>query len=334
MTVPPEITRTIATLDRIGFDIGTHRISVWSALLVASVVVGIIIAARLGSRIAKRVFARMTRLDAAQQVLGEKLVSIGVWTLAVFIGIDVLGIDLTALAVFSGAFGLAIGFGLQKTFGNLISGIILLMDRSIKPGDVIAVNDGTGATIGQVKKIGIRAVSVTTREKKEYLIPNEILMTTQVENWSYSSRDVRIRVPVIVPATTDLALAERLMLEAARSSRRVLPEPSPSVWLTDFSGGTLKWEIQIWIQDPEEGLGNVRSDILKKLWALFGENGIAIPPPQQDVNVKGLPPEWLAKFAGAIKLDDTKREDGDALPATGKNEAAEKPAAKSPGKTG
>ncbi len=334
MTVPPEITQTIATLDRIGFDIGTHRISVWSALLVAIVVVGIIIAARLGSRIAKRVFARMTRLDAAQQVLGEKLVSIGVWTLAVFIGIDVLGIDLTALAVFSGAFGLAIGFGLQKTFGNLISGIILLMDRSIKPGDVIAVNDGTGATIGQVKKIGIRAVSVITREKKEYLIPNEILMTTQVENWSYSSRDVRIRVPVIVSAATDLHLAERLMLEAARSSRRVLPEPSPSVWLTDFSGGTLKLEIQIWIQDPEEGLGNVRSDILKKLWALFGENGIAIPPPQQDVNVKGLPPEWLAKFAGAIELDDTKREDGEAFPETGKNEAAEKAAAKSLGKTG
>lgn len=309
MTVPPEVTQTIATLDRIGFDIGTHRISLWSALLVAIVVLGIIVAARLGSRIAKRIFARMTRLDAAQQLLGEKLVSIGVWTLAVFVGIDILGIDLTALAVFSGAFGLAIGFGLQKTFGNLISGIILLMDRSIKPGDVIAVNDGTAATIGQVKKIGIRAVSVITREKKEYLIPNEILMTTQVENWSYSSRDVRIRVPVIVSATTDLDLAERLMLEAARSSKRVLQEPAPSVWLTDFSGGTLKLEIQIWIQDPEEGLGNVRSDILKKLWALFNDNGIAIPAPQQDVNVKGLPPEWLAKMAGALGDADTPADD-------------------------
>ncbi len=330
MILPRDFTELVASLDRIGFDIGTHRVSVWSGFMVFVVLLGVFLFARLGSRMARWGFRRISQFDPTQQLLGEKLVSIGVWSLAVFVGIDLLGIDLTALAVFSGAFGLAIGFGLQKTFGNLISGIILLMDRSIKPGDVIAVNDGTASTIGQVKKIGIRAVSVTTRDKKEYLIPNEILMTTQVENWSYSSREVRIKVPVVVPASTDIDLADRLMREAAHACARVLDQPPASVWLTDIAGGTLKFEIQIWINDPEDGLGNVRSDVLKKLWALFGEHGIAIPPPQQDVNVKGLPPEWLAKMAGAITIDADKREEND--DETGEDDAED--TGKAPGRTG
>ena len=308
MRVTNQMSEVVATLDRIGFDIGTHRVSVWTALLVAVVLLGVVLFARLGSRIARWGFRRISQFDPTQQLLGEKLVSIGVWALAVFVGIDLLGIDLTALAVFSGAFGLAIGFGLQKTFGNLISGIILLMDRSIKPGDVIAVNDGTASTIGQVKKIGIRAVSVTTREKKEYLIPNEILMTTQVENWSYSSREVRISVPVAVAAATDLVLAERLMLEAAHASTRVLDDPPPSVWLTGFGGGSLSFEVQVWIRDPEEGLGNVRSDVLKQLWALFRDNGVEIPSPQQDINLKGLPTEWIGAIAGAVAYGANKAE--------------------------
>jgi len=146
------------------------------------------------------------------------------------IGVDLLGIDLTALTVFSGAFGLAIGFGLQKIFGNLIAGIILLLDKSIKPGDVIAVADQSGQqTFGQIRRIGIRAVSVTTRDEREYLIPNENLMINQVENWSYSSKNVRVQVPVGVSYDADMALAEKLMLEAAAKARRVLATPPPTV---------------------------------------------------------------------------------------------------------
>ncbi len=127
-------------------------------------------------------------------MLAQKLAAVAILVAAFFIGIDLIGIDLTALAVFSGAFGLAVGFGLQKTFGNLIAGIILLMDRSIKPGDVIVV----GESFGHVTKIGVRAVSIVTRDGKEHLIPNENLMTQEVENWSYSSRDVRLHIPVSV----------------------------------------------------------------------------------------------------------------------------------------
>ncbi|HEY0958771.1 MAG TPA: mechanosensitive ion channel domain-containing protein [Novosphingobium sp.] len=297
MILHPGITAVIDQLDRIGFDIGNTRLSIYRAILALVVVIGVLVVARLASLGVRRVFRRLTRLDATEQLLGEKLVGIAVWVLCIFIGIDILGIDLTALTVFSGAFGLAIGFGLQKTFGNLIAGIILLMDRSIKPGDVIAVNDGISNTVGQVKKIGIRAVSVITRDRKEYLIPNENLMVNQVENWSYSSRDVRVKVPVNVAYGTDIQIAETLMLTAARDTSRVLDNPAPSVWLHAFGENAMQFEIQVWIDDPEEGIGNVRSDVLKRLWHLFRENGVRIPYPQRDIHVV----EWPAATGEAGK---------------------------------
>jgi small-conductance mechanosensitive channel len=289
----------VATLRQIGFEVGSYRVSVYSVLVALIVIVLVLLAARIVSRLACKLFSRITRFDATQQLLGQKLITIAVWVIAFFVGIDILGIDLTALAVFSGAAGLAIGFGLQKTFGNLIAGIILLMDRSIKPGDVIAVNDGITNTVGQVKKIGIRAVSVTTRDKKEYLIPNENLMINQVENWSYSSRDVRIKVPVGIAYGCDIELAERLMLDAAKEAKRVLEFPAPTVWLNNFGTDAIEFEIQCWIRDPEEGLGNVRSDVLKALWRLFRDNGVAIPYPQRDLNLKMTPA--LAEIVQALK---------------------------------
>jgi small-conductance mechanosensitive channel len=206
---------------------------------------------------------------------------------AFFIGIDIIGIDLTALAVFSGAFGLAVGFGLQKTFGNLIAGIILLMDRSIKPGDVIAV----GESFGHVTKIGVRAVSIVTRDGKEHLIPNENLMTQEVENWSYSSPNVRVHIPVGVGYDCDLALAQKLMIEASMTPKRVLKSPKPTVWLRAFGENSIEHEILLWIADPEAGVGNVQSEVLNRLWVLFKENGIQIPFPQRDIRVKEWPRE-------------------------------------------
>ena len=288
-----DINQLIRLLDSYGFDIGHARISIYGAIQVVLVALAVYAVARVGSSGSRALFRRITRLDPTQQLLGEKLVGVAVWVLAVLIGIDLLGIDLTTLAVFSGALGLAIGFGLQKTFGNLIAGIILLMDRSIKPGDVIAVT-GTGGgastgTVGQVNQIGIRAVSVITRDKVEFLIPNENLMINQVENWSYSSRDVRVKVPVGVAYGTDIDLAERLMLEAVRATPRILEEPAPSVWLHSFGDNGILFEIQMWIDDPEDGIGNVRSDVLKRILKQFRDHGIEIPFPQRDLRIKDLP---------------------------------------------
>lgn len=270
------------SLDDLGFDIGHYHISVFNAAKMVLVVVAMFMLARLGSKLARYFFARVTSLDPAQQVLGEKIVSLMVWALAFFMGIDLLGINFTALTVFSGAFGLAIGFGLQKTFGNLIAGIILLLDRSIKPGDVIVAGD---KDVGWVNKIGVRAVSVITRDGKEHLIPNEDLMTKAVENWSYTDRNVRIRIPVSVSYESDLELAQALMVRAATESPRVLDDPKPNVWLTAFGDSGVEHEILAWINDPESGVGSVRSDVLNRLWVLFRDNDIVIPYPRRDVHL-------------------------------------------------
>ncbi len=275
-------------LDSWGFTIADTRYSVWSALVVVLVISAVLLFARLANNSARSALRRLPRLSPSQVLLAEKVVTIAIWGMAILIGIDLLGVDLTALAVFSGAFGLAIGFGLQKTFGNLIAGIILLMDRSIKPGDVIAVTDMAGnETFGQIRKIGIRAVSIVTRDMKEYLIPNENLMVNQVENWSYSSRQVRVQVNVGVAYGADMTLAEKLMLEAANDCDRVLSTPPPTVWMSEYGESSVNFIIHCWIVDPEEGVGNVRSAVLKRLWTLLGEHEIEIPFPQRDINLRG-----------------------------------------------
>lgn len=278
--------RIQAIMSEIGFDVGRKRVSLLSVTLFAVTTVILLAGVRLANRVVTHAIGRAKGLDPTQKLLFQKLSGIAILIFAFFFGIDLLGIDLTSLAVFSGAVGLAVGFGLQKTVGNLIAGIILLMDRSIKPGDVIVVGD----SFGQVNKIGVRAVSVITRDGKEHLIPNENLMTQEVENWSYSDKNVRVRVPVGVAYSCDLKLAQELMLRAAKESPRVLASPKPNVWLTDFGDSSVNHEILCWINDPEGGVGNVRSDVLNRLWVLFKEHGVEIPFPQQDVWVRGLPP--------------------------------------------
>lgn len=276
-------------LERIGFDAGKRRFSLLSLLTIVVMLVALFAGVRLANRIVEHSIGRMTELDATQRLLAQKLAGVAIIVAAFFIGIDFAGIDLTAFAVFSGAFGLAVGFGLQKTFGNLIAGIILLMDRSIKPGDVIVI----GESIGAVNKIGVRAVSIITRDGKEHLIPNENLMTQEVENWSYSDRNVRVRIPVGVSYDCDIKLARELMLKAATDSPRVLRSPKPNVWLTAFGESSVQHEILVWISDPESGIGGVKSDVLGRLWDLFKENGITIPFPQRDLHVRSLPKEVL-----------------------------------------
>jgi small-conductance mechanosensitive channel len=272
-------------LDAIGFDLGSRRLSLLTLLQIAVGLLALYAAARFLNRLAGQTIRRTAALDPTQQLLAQKLAGVAILITAFFVGIDLVGIDLTALAIFSGAFGLAVGFGFQKTFGNLIAGIILLMDRSIKPGDVISV----GESFGSVSKIGVRAVSIVTREGKEHLIPNEILMTEEVINWSYSTRDVRISIPIGIAYDCDVKLAQKLMVEAATASTRVLDTPKPVVWMTAFGESSIDHEIRVWIVDPEAGLGAVRSDILNRVWELFKENGIQVPYPQRDVRVKEWP---------------------------------------------
>ncbi|PHR16603.1 MAG: mechanosensitive ion channel protein MscS [Sphingopyxis sp.] len=271
-------------LDKVGFTLGSRRISLLWIVTLAMTAVIMLAVARVLMRLVTYVIGN-SELDGAQKVLGQKLATVAILGGAFVLGLDIVGIDLTALAVFSGAFGLAVGFGMQKTIGNLIAGIILLMDRSIKPGDVIAVGD----SFGWVNKIGVRAVSVLTREGKEHLIPNEDLMTREVENWSYSNPNVRISIPVGVSYDTDMDHAIDLMKQACVDVPRVLKHPKPVVWMLEFGDSSVNFEIRCWIKDPQSGVGNFKAAILKRVWDLFKEHNIEIPFPQRDIHIKSLP---------------------------------------------
>ena len=277
----------VKVLDEWAVTIGSVRISAFDVVFLAASIMLVVTIAWFATRLARRAMRNVNRFDGAQSLLAEKLVTILIWTIAGFVTIDLIGIDLSALAFFGGAFGLAVGFGMQKTFGNLISGILLLLDKSIKPGDVISVTDQAGnEAVGQIRKIGIRAISVITRDQTEHLIPNENLMVNQVVNWSYSSKDVRVKAPVGVAYDSDLKLVKKLLERAVDETPRVLARPAPTVNLMGFGDSSVDFEIRFWIQDPESGLANIRSAVYMRVWELFQENDIEIPFPQSDLHLR------------------------------------------------
>jgi small-conductance mechanosensitive channel len=184
--------------------------------------------------------------------------------------------------VFGGALGVGVGFGLQKVTSNFVSGVILLLDRSVRPGDVISV----GQTYGWVGSLGARYVSVVTRDGTEYLIPNEDVITHQVVNWSHSSDQVRLRLQVAVSYDADVRQARALCLEAAAETPRVLAQPAPVCVLLGFAASAIELELRIWISDPRNGVGNVKSDVLLLIWDKFRANGIQFPYPQRDLHLK------------------------------------------------
>jgi len=234
----------------------------------------------------------------SSQVLFFKLFKVGFYTLAVIIILGGLGIDLSNLAWFSGAVGLGLGFGLQKVISNLVSGFIILADKSIKPGDVIQV----GQTYGWINYLASRYISVVTRDAVEYLIPNEDFITGQVINWSYSNNLVRLKIPLGIAYGSDLELAMQLMLEAARAVPRVLSEPEPSCRLMGFGDSSINFQLRIWINDPPKGIHKVESEIFLEVWKKFQEHGIEIPFPQRVLYHKSVPELRVKNIPGEASL--------------------------------
>jgi len=225
----------------------------------------------------------------AVQILLYRLGSIFLFSACVVLVLHYLEIDLTVFALFSGALGLGLGFGLQKVFANLVSGFIILADKSIKPGDVIQLKN----TYGWINFLGSRYVSVITRDGTEHLIPNENLITGEVINWSYSQNLVRLKVPVGVAYGSDLEKARELMLAAAADTLRVLKDPKPACLLTGFGDNAVNLEVRVWINDPQNGIGSVKSDLFWGIWQRFRDHGIEIPYPQREVHLKSIPEAML-----------------------------------------
>jgi small-conductance mechanosensitive channel len=236
----------------------------------------------------------VAQLTPTLQILLGKIVQFVFIAMAVLLALQVMGIPLTAFAIFGGAIGIGVGLGLQKAASNVISGLMLLMDKSVKPGDVVSVGD----TFGWVTSLGGRYVGVRTRDGIEHLIPNEVFVSHGVENWSYTERAVRLKMPFGVSYDTDPHAAIAVAIEAAKAVERVLEDPEPTCLLTGFGDSALNLELRIWINDPENGVGNVKSEVFLKLWDGFKTSGIAIPYPQHDVHLDG--PVEL-KFADGIR---------------------------------
>lgn len=271
----------LKTLDEFSIDLGDGKFSLLSLIkLVLAVLIFIVSANWLARTIERRTY-RSTYMSPSMRVGLTKVSKFLLYTIAFLFALKSVGIDLTTFAVFSGAIGVGIGFGLQKVFSNFISGFILLFDRSIKPGDVITVGD----RFGWVQALHARYVVVRDRDGVETLIPNENLITSEVTNWSYTDKSIRIRIPVQISYQDDPEKAMQLMVDSAEEQPRVLLDPPPVSRLMGFGDNGIDLEVRVWLTDPEDGVGNVRSDINLAIWRRFQEEDISIPYPQRDVRL-------------------------------------------------
>jgi small-conductance mechanosensitive channel len=289
------LTPTMNTLDSVGVVIGGLRVTPLLIIKTSVLLVLTLWAANAASDFLDRRVRSTADLTPSIQVLIGKLIRLLLITFAIIIVLSTVGIDFSALAFFSGAVGVGLGFGLQKIISNLVSGIILLADKSIKPGDVITVGD----SFGWVDSMGARYTSVVTRDGREFLIPNEDFVTQRVINWSYSNDEVRIDVEFGVAYTSDPHKVSTLAVEAARSVARVLIAPAPVCHLKAFGDSSLNFVVRFWIRDPIDGITNVRGQVLIALWDAFKRDGIEIPYPVRDVRLS----EATKPAAGAKKKE-------------------------------
>ena len=268
-------------LDSAGFSVGEIRLSLL-LLIQALVILGVLITvARFFTSTTASRIKQNEDISPSMQVLIVKGAQIAFYGAAFFLGVHALGIDLTGLAVLSGAIGVGLGFGLQKVVSNLVSGVIILLDKSIKPGDVISLGD----TFGWINALGARYVSVITRDGREYLIPNEDLITGQVVNWSHSNDFVRLDIHFGTAYHDNPHDVRRIAIEAAQSVDRVLAHKNTVCHIVGFGDSSVDYVLRFWIQDPTGGLTNIRGKVYLALWDAFAEHGISIPFPQREVTM-------------------------------------------------
>lgn len=274
----------IEVLDSRSIMLGEVRVSPYTFITTILVMSILLWLASQASSFFERKVRSNQSLSPSAQVLMTKTFTIFLIGIAIVVSLQSVGIDLTALAVVGGALGLGLGFGLQKVVANLVSGLILLLDKSIKPGDVIAVED----TYGWVDALGARYVSVITRDGTEHLIPNETLITERVENWTHSNNSRRLKLPLGVHYDSDVKKAIEVCKEAAMKVERVIEMPPAVCLVTEFGDNSVNLEVRFWIQDAHNGIANVKSDVMLGIWEAFHENGIEIPYPQRDIHVRSI----------------------------------------------
>lgn len=276
----PEI---LDAMDDLSFHVGKQKISLLLVLSgILSVAVTLLAAMWLGRVLENRVMGA-ENLEMNLRVVLSKLIRAALIVIGVLVALPLAGIDITVLSVFGGALGVGIGFGLQKIASNYVSGFIILLDKSIHPGDSLTVE----GRFGTVSRLTARYMVLKGLDGTEAIIPNETLISSTVINHSYSDRRIRIGIPVQIGYQSDLERAMAIMKEAAAGQPRVLADPEPRVYLKSFGDNGIDLELGLWIDDPEDGQLNLRSDINLEIWRKFQEAGIEIPYPQRDIRIVG-----------------------------------------------
>jgi len=278
----------VTTLDSIGLVAGRTRITVWSVLKLLFTLTLFVLVAAWISRWVERRLKRLDNLEPSTRIGIAKFANAFIIGLSIILGLNAAGVDLTALTVLTGAVGLGLGFGLQSIAANFVSGFVLLLDRSIKPGDVISLSGQSGTStenFGWVQELRGRYVVVRDRDGVEMLVPNQQLISNAVINWSYTDPRIRLKLPVRISYQNDPELALELLLAACEGQRRVLRDPLPVSRLMHFGDSGVELELRFWIADPQDGVNNVRSDVNRAIWRLFKEHDIIIPVTQHEVRL-------------------------------------------------
>jgi small-conductance mechanosensitive channel len=305
-----------ATLTRVNILPGRSQLSLWALLKGLVVVSAFVVVASLIARAIERHVMRLDTLAVSTRVGVSKFTYFLLVGLGILLGINAAGVDVTTLNVLTGAIGIGLGFGLQSVASNFVSGFVLLIDKSIKPGDVISFIDHAGASIGNsgagtgnfgwVQELRGRYVVVRDRDGVDTLVPNQNLITSPFINWSYSDQRVRLKLPVTVSYSDDPELALKLLVEAAQNHPRILRDPPAVSRLISFEDNGIRLEIRFWIADPVNGVNNIRSDVNRAIWRIFRAQGVTMATPQREVHIREqlrMPPPAAAGAPADAGLD-------------------------------
>lgn len=272
-------------LESVRFSFGRTKVTLWEILnAIFTVLLGLVAALWLATAIESRLMQSDT-LDMSLRVVLARLARAMLIVLSILLALSIAGLDLTLLSVFGGALGVGLGLGLQRIASNYVSGFIILLERSLRMGDMITADK----YYGSVSQIKTRYTVLKALDGTEAIIPNELLVSTSVQNHSYTDRRVRLACNIQISYQSDLERALKLMVEASQAHSRVLTDPLPTAFLLKFAGDGMELELGFWIRDPEEGTLGVRSDINRAIWRAFCEHGIEVPYAQRDVRILSVP---------------------------------------------
>ncbi|HWX05204.1 MAG TPA: mechanosensitive ion channel domain-containing protein [Bradyrhizobium sp.] len=291
LSIIGELDPAIDALDSVSVVLGGLRLTPLLLIKLGVLLLAALWLTNITSNFAESRISRSTDLTPSVQVLLIKMIRIGLMVTAIAIALSAVGINLSALAIFSGAAGVGIGFGLQKIVANFISGIILLADKSVKPGDLVTIGDNTG----RINEMKTRYISVAAGDGREFLIPNEDLVTQKVTNWTYTDKNTLVKVNFGTSYEADPRLVCKVAIDVAAEAKRAIKGKPPNCLLTEFAEAGMKFSLTFWIADPD-GMDNVKSEVMLALWDAFKRENIRVPYPVREILIRGgaLPVETTA----------------------------------------